>query len=67
MPRRVIWIEKQNFQGFACSGCDWRFEPSGMPEGNSLEEMERHFKEQLAKEFRKRIFSSQITNSRARK
>jgi hypothetical protein len=65
MPRRVIWIEKQNFQGFGCSGCDWRFEASGMPEGNSLEEMERKFKEQRDKEFRKHICSSQITNSRA--
>jgi hypothetical protein len=46
---------------------DWRFEASGMPEGNSMEEMERNFKEQRDQEFTKHICLSQISNSRASK
>jgi hypothetical protein len=25
MPRKLVWIEKQNFQGFGCSECNWKF------------------------------------------
>jgi len=25
MPRKLVWIENQNLQGFGCSECTWVF------------------------------------------
>ena len=51
MSRKLVWIERKRFQGFGCSACGWRFEPSGAPEGNSFDEMMRNFELQRDKEF----------------
>jgi hypothetical protein len=51
MPRRLEWIKSRNFQGFGCSECNWRFEPSGAPAGDSLEEMKRKYEAERDKEF----------------
>jgi hypothetical protein len=59
----LVGIQNKIFK----ASVDWRFEASGMPEGNSMEEMERNFKEQRDQEFTKHICLSQITNSRASK
>jgi rubredoxin len=49
--RRLEWVERHNFQGWACSECAWVFNPSDPPEGDSLDDMKREFEEQRAKEF----------------
>jgi hypothetical protein len=49
--RRLIWIDRLNFKGWGCSECDWTFNPSGPPIGESLEEMKRNFEMQLSEEF----------------
>jgi hypothetical protein len=51
MPRLLVWIETDNFQGFACSECDWVFEPSGTLVGETLEEMKQSYEAQRDKEF----------------
>jgi hypothetical protein len=51
MPRKLEWIESQNFQGFGCSECTWRFKPSGALVGYSLDEMKRKYEGQRDKEF----------------
>jgi len=51
MPRAVQWIESQNFQGFGCSECNWKFRPSGALAGNSLDEMKRKYEAERDKEF----------------
>jgi hypothetical protein len=51
MPRRLAWIKEQNFQGFGCSECNWRFNPAGAPTGDSLDEMKRKYEAQRDKEF----------------
>jgi len=51
MPRQLVWIVKQNFQGFGCSECDWVFQPSGALFGQSLDEMKRNYEAQRDKEF----------------
>jgi hypothetical protein len=51
MPRTLVWIQNQNFQGFACSECDWVFDPSGALVGESLDEMKRKYEAQRDKEF----------------
>jgi hypothetical protein len=39
MARKLVWIENQRFQGLGCSQCDWVFQPSGPPVGESLAKM----------------------------
>jgi hypothetical protein len=39
MPRKLVWIEKQNFQGFGCAECNRLFKPSGVLVRESLDEM----------------------------
>jgi hypothetical protein len=51
MPRKLVWIEKKNFQGFGCSECDWVFKPSDALAGKSLDEMKQEFEAQCGKEF----------------
>jgi hypothetical protein len=51
MSRKLVWIEKQRFQGFGCSECTWRFKSSGPPTGRSFDEMLRNFELQRDKEF----------------
>jgi hypothetical protein len=51
MPRQLVWIEKQNFQGFGCSDCHWVFNPSDSLVGQSLDEMKDRYEAQRDKEF----------------
>jgi hypothetical protein len=50
-PRKPVHIEDQNFRGWGCSECAWRFNPSGPPVGKTLDEMARNFEMQLSKQF----------------
>ena len=50
--RRLEWVERNNFQGWACSECAWVFNPSDPVKGDSLDDMKREFEEQRAKESR---------------
>jgi hypothetical protein len=43
MPRRLRWIESQNFHGFGCSECNWTFNPPGALAGPSLDEMKKKY------------------------
>src|SRR4029077_9723585 len=51
MPRKLVWIDKQNLQGFGCSECNWMFKPSGAIVLESLEEMKQKYEAQRDKEF----------------
>jgi hypothetical protein len=51
MPRTLKRIKRQNFQGFGCSECDWKFNPSGALAGDSLDEMKRKYEAERDKEF----------------
>jgi len=51
MPRRLERIDRPNFLGFGCSGCNWRFDPSGVLIGDSLDEMKSKYEAERDKEF----------------
>jgi rubredoxin len=51
MRRKLVWVERQNFQGWACTECAWVFDPVGPVVGQSIEEMKEHYEEQRDKEF----------------
>jgi len=51
MPRKLVWVEEQRFQGWGCSDCAWVFNPSGAPTGNSLDEMKENFELRRDRDF----------------
>jgi hypothetical protein len=51
MPRNLVWLQNQNFQGFGCSECNWVFKPSGALVGKSLDEMKRKYEAERDTEF----------------
>jgi len=64
MPRKLVRTEKQNFQGFGCSECNWVFKPSGAPLHESLDEMKEKYEGQGDKEFSAHVCAK---HSRARR
>jgi hypothetical protein len=44
-------MESQNFQGFGCSECNWKFSPSSALAGDSLDEMKRKYQAERDKAF----------------
>ncbi len=51
MRRKLAWVERQNFQGWACAQCGWAFNPFGPVVGESIEEMKMQYEQQRDKEF----------------
>ena len=51
MRRRLVWVEKPNFQRWTCSECNWTFNPSWPLVGKTIDEMKESFGQQLDKEF----------------
>jgi rubredoxin len=51
MRRKLVWVERTNFQGWACSECAWVFNASWPLVGHSIEEMKTKFGEERDKEF----------------
>jgi hypothetical protein len=49
--RELVWLVRQNFQGWGCSDCTWVFNPTGPPVGKSIDEMMIQYQQQRAKEF----------------
>jgi rubredoxin len=49
--RTLVWVERQNFQRWACTECAWVFKASGPPAGNSLGEMKQNYEQRRDKEF----------------
>jgi hypothetical protein len=45
MARRLVWTERQNFQGYGCSECHWVFEPSSavFGFGRSLDDVKQAY------------------------
>jgi len=52
MRRQLVWVERPNFRGWACTECAWAFNPIGPVVGQSLDEMKRHYEKQRDLEFR---------------
>lgn len=59
--RKLEWVERDNFHGWACSECAWVFNPAGPPHGESLDQMIREFEQQRAKEFASHVCAENPT------
>ncbi len=53
--RRLEWIERENFEGWACTECEWKFIPVGPFYGESIDELKTNFELQRDKEFRSHV------------
>jgi hypothetical protein len=51
MPRKLVWIKNQNFQGFGCSECQWVFNPTGPLVGKTFDQLKQAYEEERDKEF----------------
>jgi hypothetical protein len=51
MRRKLVWVEKGNFQGWACTECAWTFNSIGPLVGESIDEMKMNYQQQRDKEF----------------
>lgn len=55
MRRELVWVERKNFQGWACTECAWVFKPSRTVTGRSLDEMKENYELQRDKEFKSHV------------
>jgi rubredoxin len=55
MRRKLVWVERANFRGWACAKCAWVFNPSEMPTGKSIGEMKENYERQRDKEFQTHV------------
>ena len=51
MRRKLLWVERKNFQGWVCTECAWAFNPSGPLVGQSIDEMKKRYEKQRDLEF----------------
>jgi hypothetical protein len=51
MPRGLAWIKTQDFQGYGCSECDWKYKPTGLLSDEPLDEMKKKYEAERDKEF----------------
>lgn len=55
MRRKLVWAERENFQGWVCTNCAWAFNPLGPVVGQSIEEMKSRYEKQRNAEFRSHV------------
>ena len=51
MRREMVWVETEGFRCWACSECAWKFNPSGVPTGDTIDEMKQKYERQRDREF----------------
>ncbi len=51
MRRKLIWVERPNFQRWGCSECEWMFNPLSPLVGKSIDEMKTNFGQERDREF----------------
>jgi hypothetical protein len=53
--RRLEWVERENFEGWACTECAWKYVPAGPFYGESIDELKMNFELRRDKEFRSHV------------
>ena len=66
MPRKLVWIKNQNFEGFGCAGCNWIFKSSSRLVGDSLDEMKRKYEDQRDKEFAEHVCAEHLRGAKSK-
>jgi len=55
LAREIVWVERERFEGWACSNCAWIFKGSGPLGEGSIEEMKRQYEADRDKAFRSHV------------
>lgn len=64
MGRELVWVEKERFQGWVCSACDWESRASGPLVGDTIEEMKQKYELERDEEFKAHACAEHPLNSR---
>jgi hypothetical protein len=51
----MVWVERERFEGWACSNCTWIFKGSGPLGDKSIEEMKRQYETDRDKAFKSHV------------
>jgi hypothetical protein len=51
MPRKLVWVKSQDFEGFGCSECRWAFKSTGALAGTTFDQMKQIYEAERDKEF----------------
>ena len=55
MAREMVFVERERFEGWACSNCAWIFNESGPLGDKSIEEMKQRYEAERDKAFRSHV------------
>jgi hypothetical protein len=55
MDRKLVWVERPQFEGWVCSACAWVFNPRGPLVSESFDDMKMHYEQQRNKEFESHV------------
>jgi hypothetical protein len=55
MDRKLVWRNRETFQGWACSQCSWEFEPSDLSFDELTDDNKRHYDRRCEDEFRQHL------------
>jgi hypothetical protein len=59
MPRKLVWIQSQNFEGFGCSECHWVFKSTGALVGKTFDQMKQIYEAERDKDFAARTCANE--------
>jgi hypothetical protein len=51
MRREMVWVENEGFCAWVCPECAWKFKPSGVPTGNTIDQIKQQYERQRDNEF----------------
>jgi hypothetical protein len=64
MRRKLVWVERPDFQGWCCTECAWVFNPLWPLVGGTIDEMKENFGQHRDKEFESHVC---VEHQRAKK
>ena len=55
MRRKLVWIQRPDFQGWGCTECAWVFSAEGPLVGESIDDMKMNYEQQRDQEFKSHV------------
>jgi hypothetical protein len=55
LAREMLWVEREQFHGWACSVCAWVFKTSGRLDDKSIEKLKQRYEAERDKAFKSHV------------
>lgn len=55
LAREMLWVEREQFRGWACSVCAWVFKTSGRLDDKSIEKLKQRYEAERDKAFKSHV------------